>query len=152
MKMKHKTKHQTAHFWLPAKFRAQIFSPDRAWLFIKIWLFSLCWSGDHSYIWWIENRRVITMTTSFYFYSTPRIFRIFRFFQKLSNDWYIVSRYKRSMILIQWKIIFSTSAKDRLSCDIKSLRWKVFTSIFHPVLFHVFDFLYNNLIPLSNIL
>ena len=54
----------------------------------------------------------------------------------------------RLMILIQWKIIFSTSAKIGLSCDIKSLfRWKsvdkklqIFTFIFHPVVLHFFDF------------
>ena len=28
---------------------------------------------------------------------------------------------------------------------------QIFTSIFHPVLLHFFEFLYNDLIPLSNV-
>ena len=111
-------------------------------------------------IWWIENHYAIIMTDSFCFYSTPGFLGFFNFwhFQKLSNDWYMFSRYKRSMILIQWKIIFSTSPKIELSCDIKSLfrksvdkKLKISTSIFPPVLLHFFDAFYDNLIPLSNI-
>ena len=91
---------------------------------------------------------------------TPGFLAFFEFwhFQKLSNDWYILSRYKRSLILIQQKIIFSTSAEVGLSCDIKSLFRKsldkklhIFTSIFHPVFLHYFYLFYDDLIPLSNI-
>ena len=66
--------------------------------------------------------------------------------------------YHATKDLIQLKIIFSTSAKIGLSCDIKSLfqksvdkKLKIFTSIFHPVLLHFFDSFYNDLIPLSYI-
>ena len=66
--------------------------------------------------------------------------------------------YHATKDLIQLKIIFSTSAKIGLSCDIKSLfqksvdkKLKIFTSIFHPVLLHFSDSFYNDLIPLSYI-
>ena len=55
-------------------------------------------------------------------------FSIFEiFFRKLFNYWYMLSSYKRSMILIQWQIIFGTFEKAQIKiCKITLLFFTLF--------------------------
>ena len=92
-----------------------------------------------------------------YIFFTPGFIRKVKigfFFNQVNN----CAHFLKNISILNQKVIFSTSAKIGLSCDIKSLfrkcvdkKLQIFNSIFHPVLLHFFEFFYDDFIPLNNI-
>ena len=103
------------------------------------------------------KRSIIFMISLRYIFFTSGFIRKVKigfFFNQVNN----YAHFLKNILILNQKVIFSTSAKIGLSCDIKSLFRKsvdkklhIFNSISHPVLLHFFDFFYDDFIPLSNI-